>query len=317
MQFHRIITTLLAAAIIATLAAAPAGAGPSRQLGPKVAPSQGALLGIFAKKRHGRTHNEEIRHVESQIGRRFAIDHFYFHFGDELDDRDVRATIKQGRLPLINWKPEGRRAIKWHSIASGKLDPTLDRAAAMLKSLKTPVMLAFHHEPENDAGTYGTPGQFKAAFRHVADRLTAKGATNVVFVCILEGFTYSGGRGGPAAWYPGNAADWAAADAYNWAPGRRGKSWRSFKEAFSPFYAWGSKQGVPLMIAEFGTQEKPGDPNGKAEWFRAARATIRSWPKIKAVVYFNSDKKYPWWIDSSKRSLAGFRDLAGDPHFRP
>ncbi|MDX6533510.1 MAG: hypothetical protein QOF68_1254 [Gaiellales bacterium] len=317
MRFHRITCSILAVTLLVPLAAAPSDAALLDRLGPKLVPSTGALLGIYAKERQGRSHNEEIRHVEKQVGRRFAIDHFYFHFDDSLADRHVRATITQGRIPLINWKPEARRAIRWSTIATGGVDRTIDRAAAELRRLKTPVMLAFHHEPENDAGKYGTARQFRFAFRHIVKRFKARRATNVVFVCILEGFTYDGGHGGAKAWFPERYADWAGADAYNWAPGRRGFSWRSFEEAFSGFYAWGSKRRVPLMAAEFGTQERPGDPNAKAAWLNAARATIRSWPRLKAVVYFNSDKKYRWWIDTSKRSLAAFRALAQDTHFRP
>jgi hypothetical protein len=316
MGFHRITRSILAFTLLAPLASAPAHAGLLDRLGPKLAPSNGALLGIYAKKRHGRSHNEEIRHVERQIGRRFAIDHFYFHFDDSLADRQVRATISQGRIPLINWKPEARRPIRWSTIATGRVDRTVDRAAAELRRLKAPVMLAFHHEPENDADRHGSARQFRLAFRHLVKRFKARRATNVVFVCILEGYTYDGGNGGAKAWFPERYADWAGADAYNWAPGRRGYSWRSFKAAFSGFYAWGSRRRLPLMAAEFGTQEKPGDPNAKAAWLNAARVTIRSWPRLKAAVYFNSDTKYRWWIDTSKRSLAAFRALGQDAHFR-
>jgi hypothetical protein len=312
-------TILIATMLVAFSGAASAQAGLLSRLNANLVPSHGVLLGIFAKKRNGRTHTQEIRHVERQIGRRFAIDHFYMHFDDPLADAQVRATINRGRIPLINWAPEGASGIvPWGAITAGRADRTINRAARALRHLNTPVMLAFNHEPENDTPRYGTPGQYKGAFRHIVQRFRAEGASKVVFVCILEGYTYEGGNGGVKRWYPGRRyVDWAAADAYNWAPGRTGFAWRSFKSALQGFYNWGTHHHKPLMAAEFGTQEKPGDPNAKAKWFTSAGTTLAHWPRIKAVVYFNSNTKWPWWIDTSAKGLAAFRGLAGKPLLRP
>jgi hypothetical protein len=90
---------------------APAHAGLLSRLSPNLVPRHGTLIGIFAKQRHGRTHGQEVRHVERQIRRRFAIDHFYLHFDDALNDRAIQATIRAGRIPLINWAPETAHGI--------------------------------------------------------------------------------------------------------------------------------------------------------------------------------------------------------------
>jgi hypothetical protein len=304
--------------LLGAAAVVPADASLLAKLNGNLVPSRGVLFGVYAKKRDGRTHNQEIRHVERRLHHRFAIDHFYLRFDQSLADPQVKLTIRQGRIPLINWSPESHGIITWSSIASGGLDRVINHQARALRRLRKPVMLAFHHEPENDVGRYGTPAQYRAAFRHIVRRFRAEHARNVRFVIILEGYTYDGGNGGVRQWYPGRKfVDWAAADAYNWAPGRAGYSWRSFKSAFKGFYSWGKRHRKPLMAAEFGTQEKPGDPTAKAAWFTNARRTLRNWPRMKAVVYFNSDSKWPWWITTSRSSLRAYRGLVHDRHLLP
>jgi hypothetical protein len=304
--------------LLGAAAVVPADASLLAKLNGNLVPSRGVLFGVYAKKRDGRTHNQEIRHVERRLHHRFAIDHFYLRFDQSLADPQVKLTIRQGRIPLINWSPESHGIITWSSIASGGLDRVINHQARALRRLRKPVMLAFHHEPENDVGRYGTPAQYRAAFRHIVRRFRAEHARNVRFVIILEGYTYDGGNGGVRQWYPGRKfVDWAAADAYNWAPGRAGYSWRSFKSAFKGFYSWGKRHRKPLMAAEFGTQEKPGDPTAKAAWFTNARRTLRNWPRMKAVVYFNSNSKWPWWITTSRSSLRAYRGLVHDRHLLP
>ena len=310
----------LAVAVAATIGGtSTAHAGLLGRLSPNLVPQHGRLLGVFAKPRHGRTHAQEMRHIERELRRRVAIDHFYLHFDDSLANRAVRGTIGSGRIPLINWAPETSHGIvTWSAIAQGRADSTIDRAASQLRHLSHRVMLAFHHEPENDTGRFGSAADYRAAFRHIVTRMRADGASNVVFVCILESYTYDGGNGGMRQWYPGSRyVDWAAADGYNWAPGRRGFVWRSFRSTFSGFHRWGMHHRKPLMIAEFGTQERPGHPRAKALWFRDAGRRLARWHRIKAVVYFNSNKQYPWWINTSRRSLVSFRRFADRRMFHP
>jgi hypothetical protein len=320
MRFRRIALLSLPLVLLLLGAAAvmPADASLLAKLNGNLVPPRGVLFGIYAKKRDGRTHNQQIRHVERQVRHRFAIDHFYFRFDQSLADPQVKLTIRQGRIPLINWSPESHGIITWGAIASGRVDGLINQQARALRRLRKPVMLAFHHEPENDVGRYGTAAEYRAAFRHIVRRFRAEHARNVRFVCILEGYTYEGGNGGVRQWYPGRRfVDWAAADAYNWAPGRAGYSWRSFKSAFKGFYNWGKLRHKPLMAAEFGTQEKPGDPTAKAAWITNARRTLRRWPRMKAVVYFNSNSQWPWWINTSRSSLRAYRGLVHDRRLQP
>ena len=44
------------------------------------------------------------------------------------------------------------------------------------------------------------------------------------------------------------------ADGYNWAPARG--EWTSFEQVFASFYGWAVTTGKPIMIGEFGAQER-------------------------------------------------------------
>ena len=119
--------------------------------------------------------------------------------------------------------------------------------------------------------------------------------------------------------YPGDQyVDWVAADAYNWYPGKGGSNWRSFADAFASFHQWASAThpDKPQMAEETGVQEDPSDPGRKAAWITDMAATIKSWPQMKAVVWFNSNQIYPWWWDSSSASLDAFTAVARDCYFQ-
>ena len=81
----------------------------------------------------------------------------------------------------------GNPAAGWSAIANGSQDATIVAHADAIKSFGHPMYLAFHHEPENDLDTYGTPAEYAAAFRHVVDVFRARGVTNVAYVWNMIG----------------------------------------------------------------------------------------------------------------------------------
>ena len=200
-------------------------------------------------------------------------------------------------------------------IAGGSFDGLIrDRAAAM-RRLGRPVLLRWFWEMDGprDRPQTISAASFVAAWRHIHHLFAAAGASNVAWVWCPNAVAFSSGAAAP--YYPGDGyVDWICADGYNWAPGRRGDRWRTFEEIFDGFYRWGDRRNKPLMIAEFGVQER--GSGEKANWLRAAGASLkRRFPRIAAVVYFSSDKRYDWWLDSSPDALAAFRAVAADPYF--
>ena len=81
-----------------------------------------------------------------------------------------------------------------------------------------------------------------------------------------------------------------------------------FEWIFQDFYDWAAGRGKPLMIGEFGVQErKPGE---KAEWLRDAAQVLKTkFTEIKAIVYFNVKKRYDWRLDTTS-SRGAFKYLA-------
>ena len=115
--------------------------------------------------------------------------------------------------------------------------------------------------------------------------------------------------------YPGDdVVDWICADGYNWAPGRPGDEYRSFREIFAGFYAWASLHDKPIMVGEYGVQESA--PGEKAQWITDARQAIKvDFPLLRALVYFNSNKDYDWRLTTSDSAFEAFRQMAHDPWF--
>ena len=112
----------------------------------------------------------------------------------------------------------------------------------------------------------------------------AEGADNVRWVWCPNASAFNDGTA--QTFYPGDDfVDWTCADGYNWAPGRPGDDYRSFQDIFAGFYGWARLQKKPIMVGEFGVQER--NPGEKAEWILAARDAVKSdFPLMRAVVYF-------------------------------
>jgi hypothetical protein len=184
------------------------------------------------------------------------------------------------------------------------------------------VYLAFHHEPEpsQDGLDFGTPAEFVSAWKHVHDRFAADGVTNVSWIMVLLSSSY--GSGVADDYYPGDSyVDVLGADGYNWygCASHIGADWRSFSDIFDGFHAYGVAKGKPVMVAEYGLGEDSQDPARKAQWFTDALATLKGWPEMKAVLYYdhNEDDTCVFWVGSSGASTAAFQAIGADPYLNP
>jgi RTX calcium-binding nonapeptide repeat (4 copies)/Glycosyl hydrolase family 26 len=227
-------------------------------------------------------------------------------------------TAGQGRIPYISWKPKTSSgvAIPWATIASGAVDPAIAARADAIKAWGKPVYLTFHHEPENDTTVFGSPSDYIAAFRHVVDVFRARGVTNVAWAWTMMGWSFQDGSA--AAFYPGDAyVDFVGVDAYNWYPGRTSSQWRSFSYVVSPGRTFAESHGKPIIVSEYGCQEDPDVAGRKAQWFLDEVSTLKSWPDVKAVLYYDSYKIYPWVTDSTTSALQAYTQIGRDPYLNP
>jgi hypothetical protein len=302
----------------APVATAPATSASADTLAKPPVPSRGAYLGASASVLPGESRVGAIERTEWLLGRGLAIDHQFYKWDQPLVSSTQEADAAAGRFPFVSWKPQRSdgRVVTWGSVAAGAVDAEIRAQAAAAREFGHPMFATFHHEPTDQAGHgWGTPAEFRAAFRHVVEVFRAEGAHNVAWVLVLTSWDYTQGRG--EAFYPGDdVVDWVAADPYNWH--QRDGRWTSLEEVARDFYEWGSATGKPLMLAEWGSTEDPARPARKAAWVDEALATLASWPNVKAAVYFNNlHGGYDWRVDTSPSALKAFRNLAHHPHFNP
>lgn len=276
-------------------------------------PAVGVYLGSWVQPREGQSRREALVAREQDIGRIYAIDHQYYRWDSAIPTAHEVWTADAGRIPFVSWNARRNNGTitTWSRIASGAEDAWIAARADAFRAFARPVYLSFHHEPEDDVPAFGQPSDFVAAFRHIVDIFRARGAGNVTFVWTMMAWWFEDGAAVASRFYPGDSyVDVVAADGYNWYPGKPGSRWRSFESVMQSAYAFAEAHGKPFMAAEYGVQEDPAVPGRKGDWYREILSVIDAWPHLIAVVYFDSDKIYPWMPDTSASALAGYRELA-------
>jgi hypothetical protein len=246
---------------------------------------------------------------EANIGRRLEIAHNYHQWGDAFPTAAEKAVAARGTDLFLAWKP----SVPWRAVANGSQDAVIDAAASRVAAHGRRVYLAFHHEPEDQVGSsYGSAGDYAAAFRHVVQRFRARGVGNVTWVWNVMGAQkwyglYTGGL------YPGDdVVDWIAWDPYNWGA-CRGEAWASFWAVVRPFYDWLGAHGhgdKPFMLGEYGTVDDPGQPGRKATWFARQIEQLGNFPNLRALVYFDRNQDCDWRVGSAPGSLGAYRVLS-------
>jgi beta-mannanase len=130
--------------------------------------------------------------------------------------------------------------------------------------------------------------------------------------------------------YPGDdVVDWIGFDTYAYSdPGyghgdfaemlnRRMAS----RPSWPGFYNWAVKKhsGKPLMIAEWGVWSSKKNPEHKADFYREVGEQIRKFPKIRAMVHFDTPhnrKGQDSRVDTTQAALKAYRRLGDLPVFQ-
>jgi beta-mannanase len=135
---------------------------------------------------------------------------------------------------------------------------------------------------------YLAPEVFKAAYRHVVDRVRARGATNLIWVFHFMNYSMPQGEWNLIVnYYPGSKyVDWLGMSVYgqqyvedNWSP-------------FEPLLDWPCEEitsiepNKPLMLAEWGIGEFP-QFGSKSGFIKEAFKIMRKYPNLKAAVFWN------------------------------
>jgi mannan endo-1,4-beta-mannosidase len=244
-------------------------------------------------------------------------------------------------LPIITWESrphntamtsESDNAVdsryRLSSIIAGDFDAYLDKWAASVKKLGLPIGLRLDHEmngswyPWSEQANGNEPGEFARAWRHVHDRFTAVGASNVIWIWSpnvignLKDVDLAG-------LYPGSDyVDWLGLGGYyrKPIPGKPATFDNTCAESLAALRAIDSK---PILLSEIGCTETGGN---KPAWIRSLFEALPKQPDIIGFSWFNQPvtaipigQKLPvtndWRIDSTPRALAAFRAGIADPRY--
>jgi len=266
-------------------------------------PAQGALLGQY----YG---DGSIAATTTKLGRTLKVHLTYWAWDDDWTQDATRDDLDAGRIPLVNWEPDG---IDFHDIVSGSLDATIKARAAGAKQLAQPFFLDFAAEMNGDEAWSGNDaGLYVDAYRHIHDLFDAAGATNVVWAWCPNVTDVDNGNAHTLDYYPGDDyVDWTGVDGYNWG----GADWQSFHDVFKDIYPILAGKQKPIIIGEMSSSETGGD---KAAWIDAMIPALQQdFPLIRAVIWFDVNKERDWRISSSSATEAAFKRMAADPYFNP
>jgi beta-mannanase len=290
---------------------------------------------------------EMIEDFEKMVGKHQAIIASSSYWGEQsFPTANLNVLWRHGALPLVFWSPWDRPYEQNHGpdkfslseIIAGKWDSYIDKWGDAARDFGHPMIVAFGVEMNGDwfpwSGTYyggeewdddrndwKGPENFKAAYRHVVDRVRARGAANVKWMFHTNNYSYPLDTWNFApAYYPGAAyVDWLGMSVY----GQQFKDepWANMQSLVDwPYQEMsGLDPNKPIMIAEWATGEFPHSGN-KGEWIKQGLELFRTrYPRIKAAIYWherwqNPDQSYSnLRINSSIDSLNAYREGVAHP----
>ncbi len=287
------------------------------------------LSGVYVRPRNGESRQVALRNFENLTGHKTQIVH-HFYTGDRLfpNSKEIGSLKQDGaqRLLLANWKVA--KGYTWAKVARGDADARIIRQARYMRDhFPTKFYLAIHHEPENEvnqtAGSGYTAKDYAAMQRRVINVLRANGGANFVPVLNLMGSQKWADKPWFKDLYPGdNYVGWFGFDSYvakdlglqeGYFPEMMGRyygrttTWRGA-------YDWATKNypGKPIMLAEWGVGEKPGDGAYKGKFFSSTGSTIKNYPALKALVYFNNHDAFRAGdvrVNTTTASLNGYKSM--------
>src|SRR5438876_390297 len=291
--------------------------------------------------------------LEQMVGKPKSIIASSTYWGEQsFPTANLNVIWRHGSLPLVFWSPWDKpyahshgpdRCSLFESI-NGKWDAYIDKWGDAARAVGHPIIVAFGVEMNGDwfpwsgiyyggdawiedGETWEGPEHFKAAYRHVVDRVRARGATNIKWRFHTNNYSYPLDTWNFApAYYPSpDYVDWLGLSVYG----------QQFKDEPNPgigsLVDWpyqemcGLDPKKPIMIAEWATGEFPHSIDehggiGKAEGIKQAVELFRvRYPGIKAAVYWherwqNPNQSYSnLRVNSSVESLNAYREGVAHP----
>jgi hypothetical protein len=185
----------------ATLPDPPHASPACKPATPGLGSGSGILWGMY--QTHYPSNYATIQALQGDLGHPVNVVHWYAQWTDGQDSGfagwnenvgPIRQVLARGQIPMITWEAWGSgSSFPLSDIAAGKFDGYIDSWARGAASLKPqPLWIRLFHE-FNDNTNYpwqvpkNGPAVFVAAWRHVHDRFTQAGATNVAWIWDADG----------------------------------------------------------------------------------------------------------------------------------
>ncbi len=272
-----------------------------------------------------RNYCEELDHELASFASRPAYVMFFRDLGRPYPKGPNACITKRGATPIISlelWSwHDGERGSYLSAITTGKYDPFLRQWARDAKADGRRVLLRFGFEFNgNWFGWCGDPEAFKKAWRHAHDLFREVGADNVEWLWSPNVVSCPDKPGNAIPlYYPGDDyVDWVGVDGYNFGEHHdEWHGWQSFDDVFSATLndLHARYAGKPIMVSELGCA--PGEAGQQATWIRGAWESLRRRPYVKAVVWFNYDKRRErepnWRLDATPDLLRAFNETFAAP----
>lgn len=303
------------------------------------APTQAAttaspmIFGIFP----GSTTTNAVQSIESSMSRSAAYVRVYRSWDDTFPDADITWMKTTGHSLFLSIKARLKNGsnVSWQAIADAQpgsaLYTNMVRWATAIKAYGTPIYVAFNHEPDtSNSQRSGTAVQFIAAWQKFVTVMHAENVANarMAWTVAVRSFSQpTSSKKYAPKYYPGDSwVDVIAVDAYNMYCKRKNGSfanpWRSLATLLAPFMQFvASHPGPPLVLAEWGSPEDPGNASRKAQWIADAQAMFKqpAYQRFVAISYWNQlSHNYDgcdFRITSSAAALNAFKTMANDPFY--
>jgi beta-mannanase len=255
-----------------------------------------------------------VNEFENAIHKRVRIVMWYADWAHRQPlRRQLEAVAQRDSIPEITWEPwNSLKAVKdqprfrLRSIIDGRFDAYIRSWARTMADYGKPVRLRFAQEmngnwyPWSEHANGNQPHEFARAWRHIHDIFTTAGATNVKWVWSPAAVTMS------HAQYPGNRfVDMVSLSLFN------GGSQLRYSR-FRPFASLADRSleklaeiapRKPIELSEVGCAPRGGN---KAAWIADMFASLRRYPAVKSVVWYDLYKWSDWRILPSSPAAAAY-----------
>lgn len=296
--------------------------------------------------------DKAIDQFEKKVGKKQAIIASSSYWGQKsFPAPNLKLIYQRGSFPLVFWSVWGppydqdKKQPKYdlNSIIQGKHDEYIDLWADQAKAFGRPFMVSLCNEMNGtwfpwsgyfygqgkvikgeSGNTFEGPETFKKAYRHIVDRVRARGASNIIWVFHVNNYSWPQENWNLVQqYYPGSKyVDWLGLSVY--AKQYRNEPWADFKSLLEWPYleVCALDPDKPVMLAEWGVGEFP--PKGrKARWVAEAFREMNpaKYPRLKAAVFWhekweNSDGSWSnLRVDSSPSSLGEFKKGIRQSHW--